>query len=495
MNTRCSLFRFIGIVAIALCCSGLSHFARASAWPVEREWTDEEERAYSAWFQRLATKSWRSTNAMLHSDLNTLLDEEDKGVYYYADCGDLPYIIRAYYAYKRRLPYVANFISGGRYTTRGNTTSSTFDNLSHEGSAQSFFAKLGGVHSGNFRTEPDATDSFTYPVAINRNDLRPGMVLYSPNGHVAMVANIADDGSIKLVDAHPDQSVTHITFGPKLEVRSRTFSGGFRHFRKCVVQDGKAVWIRDNSQLPGYSTEQYEFKDYYGSVRQNLLRMKIDPLIAFEKYIREDTFQEALDRRDSVALGWEKARGQAIPVGGNIYDWTGDWENYSTPSRDLRLRLSMLNIPEQARGYIRMLREDPSQLDTPYNSPRALGEALLAAKEKLFATLTFDYINSEGKPVTLSLNDVEKRLFKLSFDPNHAPELRWGAEGDELKTATRKERRYYADYDKQQYWRNRLEKKQGAMAPDDSDNPRQTPRHDLSAMIREAIEEESGMGG
>ena len=30
-------------------------------------------------------------------------------------------------------------------------------------------------------------------------------------------------------------------------------------------------------------------------------------------------------------------------------------------------------------------------------------------------------------PVSLSLTDIETRLFDLSFDPNHPPELRWGA--------------------------------------------------------------------
>ena len=477
------------MAAWALCASR----AHGAAWPVEREWTEEEEQAYSQWFEKLASKAWSSTNQMHHNkEYNSLYDAEDARMHYYSDCGDLPYIIRAYYAFKRRLPFVGNFISGGRYTAKGNTTSEVFDSLSHDGSAQSFFEKLTGIHSGNFRTAPEAADSFTYPIVINRQTLRPGMVFYSPNGHVALVAECREDGTIKLADAHPDQSVTHITFGPKLEVRSRTFSGGFRGFRKVIVKDGRAAWVRDNNALPGYSREQYEFKDYYGSIREQLAKITIDPLVAFETYIREDTYQEALDRLQSVELAWPVGREHEIPIPPNIYDASGDWENYSSPSRDLRLRLSCLNIPEQVRYFMRQLREHPENLVTSYKKPEELGQAQLDLKEKLFKELSVQYTNSRGQKVTLTLNDLEERLFRLSFDPNHAPELRWGATGEELKTALTSQKRYSANYETEQYWRNRLEKKQGEMSSKDSDNPRQIPRHDISQMIREVIAEESG---
>ena len=39
-----------------------------------------------------------------------------------------------------------------------------------------------------------------------------------------------------------------------------------------------------------------------------------------------------------------------------------------------------------------------------------------------------------GHVVTLSFNQVLKRLNRISFDPFHCPEKAWGASGDELKT-------------------------------------------------------------
>lgn len=484
-----SATRFVFVFLVTMSAFFCQQIARAEAWPVEREWSLEEERLYSEWFERLAAKSWRSTDAMLHDpDFNSLYDPADKKLYFYADCGDLPYVIRAYYSYKRRLPFVANQVNGMRYTKRPNSTASTFDNVSHSGSAQSFFGKLTYAHSGNFRTAPEAIDSFTYPIAITRQTLRPGCVFYSPNGHVAMVAEVNEDGTVKLVDAHPDQSVTRISFGPKLEVRSRTYSGGFRGIRWATVAGDRAVFVKDNTLLPGFSREQYEFGEYYTTVASRLRYIVIDPLAALEKYIREDTFQEVLDRRDSVERGWAAARKKPILMtGSNIYDDVGEWEDFSTPSRDLRLRLSMLHLPQLIASYVRMLEEEPDRLMTPYRSPEDLADALFSLKRHLFETMSFTYANSRGDRVSLSLGDVEERLFDLSFDPNHAPELRWGAKGAELETATRERTRYFAGYKQQQFWRNRLEKKQGPMDPYDEDNPRSAPRHDLDGMIAEAI--------
>ncbi|HOM48269.1 MAG TPA: hypothetical protein PK491_07110, partial [Candidatus Hydrogenedentes bacterium] len=51
-----------------------------------------------------------------------------------------------------------------------------------------------------------------------------------------------------------------------------------------------------------------------------------------------------------------------------------------------------------------------------------------------------DYTNSKGKTVTLTLKDIEERLYDLSFDPNHPPELRWGAPFDSDEFAGAPER-------------------------------------------------------
>lgn len=471
----------------------LTAAAMGAVWEVERSWDGAEEARYAAWIEKIGAQQWRSLNhAIRNPDFNSLYDKSDHELHLYADCGDLPYVLRAYYAYKRRLPYIFNQVSGGRYTIRPNKTAVTIDNLSFEGTRQEFFTQIANyVHTGNYRTAPDATDSATYPIAIRRATLRPGAIFYSPEGHVAVVCKVEDDGTIRLIDAHPDQTVTRIRFSAKLTWKSVARTGGFRAFRTVDAVDGVARWVENNELLPGWSDEQYKFGGaYYTTVRERLNQVDVDPLAQFESYIREDIFTEVLDRKTAVEIGWEVGRLRAIPVASNIYGAEGDWENYSSPSRDLRLRRAMLGIVDQARSLMELCHNRPEQfVDKRHRDPVRLGFELIALKQRLFAELSFDYTNSLGDPVRLTLLDVERRLFSLSFDPNHPPELRWGAEGEELSTAARNLTRFYAGYEEQQRWRNRLEKKHGAMSLDDADNPDEPPPYDLSLLMHSLTRE------
>ena len=59
-----------------------------------------------------------------------------------------------------------------------------------------------------------------YPAALDLDNIRAGTTVYDPAGHAAIIYKIEKDGRIKMMDAHPDQSITHITFDKKFEVVS-----------------------------------------------------------------------------------------------------------------------------------------------------------------------------------------------------------------------------------------------------------------------------------
>jgi hypothetical protein len=67
------------------------------------------------------------------------------------------------------------------------------------------------------------------------------------------------------------------------------------------------------------------------------------------------------------------------------------------------------------------------------NSPRLVYKGsdlkgdLLAAYEEENAACPTVYKTSDNRRVTLSVDDVAKRLFKMSFDPYQCVERRWGA--------------------------------------------------------------------
>ncbi len=72
-----------------------------------------------------------------------------------------------------------------------------------------------------------------------------------------------------------------------------------------------------------------------------------------------------------------------------------------------------------------------------------LKQDLLAAYDRESAACTVTYLSSDKHPVTLSLDDMSRRLFVMSFDPYNCVELRWGDDGTGCPDQAGK-RRWYA---------------------------------------------------
>ena len=137
--------------------------AGATAWPAERAWSPAEEDAFSTWVAEVGVKPRRSVNHLIRDPRhNRLYDPSDLDLHLLADCADLPVVLRAYYAYKRRLPFVLTRVDGSRYSRDGNRTIGTLDNLSYPGDAAAFLRMVPNVlHTGTFRTVPSAPASLT----------------------------------------------------------------------------------------------------------------------------------------------------------------------------------------------------------------------------------------------------------------------------------------------------------------------------------------------
>ena len=92
--------------------------ASAAAWPVTRNWNRAMENLFAAWVERLfdaplnEQPSWRSLHEvtrqsernLLHDHLGLGEDDAD-GLRLVPDCADLPYFLRAYFAWKLGLPF------------------------------------------------------------------------------------------------------------------------------------------------------------------------------------------------------------------------------------------------------------------------------------------------------------------------------------------------------------------------------------------------------
>ena len=150
-------------------------------------------------------------------------------------------------------------------------------------------------------------------------------------------------------------------------------------------------------------------------------------------------------RITAVDAGKQLASAPLVDLPPNIYGADGDWEAFSTPGRDQKLRSSFRSI---------------FQLISATAGPPQ-GHGLVATYANIWrrhqASCKFTYTSSTGTAVELTLEDIQARLFSLSFDPYECVELRWGARPGSTRdyaTCTTQDAAHVQRYSDQQTLRN-----------------------------------------
>jgi hypothetical protein len=108
----------------------------------------------------------------------------------------------------------------------------------------------------------------------------------------------------------------------------------------------------------------------------------------------------------------------------NIYGSEGDWETYSTPSRDARLKTAFKEVREAVARFMTMYQANDPRLK--YKGAN-LAVDMLAAYDHEASACTISYPRSDGSTVSFGYEAARRRLFLMSFDPYHCIERRWGA--------------------------------------------------------------------
>ncbi len=442
----------------------------AAAWKLSRNiWSEEDEQVYSKFVEAICDSKYSNLNRFIKDPkVNPLYGEEDKKFNLSPDCADLPYALRAYVAYKLRLPFsYVSAISGKggdqRYS-KGNKPTA-FKDQDYFSSPQNLFSQVTLINSGYFRMAADCEDSDHYPVKISKKSIIPGTVYYDPDGHVAVVAKVTEDGRVRVIDAHPDRTISKPWFGAKFTRGSKNNGGGFKRWRPVRYTEGGNTVRTRNHNISDYSADDqfqksFSFRGrsglgYHEYVRQVLTDESrgIDPVRDFA-FMMADLHEDISYRAVAVNIAVEKGihlKPHPGELPWNIYGTDGLWEEFSTPSRDARLKVSFREFYDRTRQMVL----ECAQVDSTAAS--ALATRLIDTYDALSQQLIVSYVNSAGKTVTLTFADVSSRLFDLSFDPYHSIEYRWGARGEELAGAGSGEtkRRIYAQ---EQRLRNQLER-------------------------------------
>ncbi|MFZ4806757.1 MAG: hypothetical protein ACOYLQ_05815 [Hyphomicrobiaceae bacterium] len=138
------------------------------------------------------------------------------------------------------------------------------------------------------------------------------------------------------------------------------------------------------------------------------------------------------DAVDAAIKAGIAARPQPDRLPTNIYGTDGDWETYSTPSRDARLKTAFRELRDEIVRFLTLARTEPGKL--AYDGrhlARDIADVYLAETRACRIT----YVRSNGTGREITFRDAEARRYALSFDPYHCVERRWGAaSADELAT-------------------------------------------------------------
>ena len=305
--------------------------AAKGVWPLRDAWTRETENLYAAWIEKLFDApldeelSWKSMDKVLHDPSRNILfnhlglREDEKGAIIQPDCADVPYFLRAYFAFKMGLPFgyskctrgdggmapkcaqwwnvvneepppVVERVVGRRVDEQTGFFGMFFASpaaepqtrrsvvaapLRPKGLVPGFQYYLNttiadAVHSGNGRTADNDDNTDYYPVPLTEESLRPGTIYADPYGHVLIlvkrVPQTSDAAGLFLAVDGPTG-----WHGRAQAVLARQFfvctgsalgSPGFKRFRPIVREkNGNLRWLSNeeivnNADYGDYSPEQ-----------------------------------------------------------------------------------------------------------------------------------------------------------------------------------------------------------------------------------------------
>ncbi len=436
-------------------------------WKTMRGWGSETEALYSAWVNALfydsdERSSWKALDVVMQNPKSNLLynylglGEDDPTaktrVIMEPDCADNPFYLRAYFSWKLGLPfgyhecdrgYLGKAPQTGHWITNDSPTSKTNPVLSFN----AFLRRvMDGVHSGTARTALKDESSDYYPVPLTRDALRPGTVFADPYGHTLILVKWVPQsgnhpGMLLAVDAQPDLTVAIKRFwkGNFLFATTEVIGDpGFKAFRPIEIFNGQERLLKNDQILaePGLIPVSMQQKGmssdvFYHTMERVINPKPLDPETALLDLIQA-LHEQLIVRVNSVGNGeayMKSHPGDVIPMPGipaGVFQAGGQWEDFSTPNRDLRLLIAMDAVLDFPDKIVR----SPEDYRLPVlSSPEQVKKKLESFLAKKIGELSITYVRTNGKEQTLTMEELLKRkaAFEMAYNPNDGIEIRWGA--------------------------------------------------------------------
>jgi hypothetical protein len=470
------VLKIVVLSILLLSAAATSAFASNADWEIRKtEWSPTDEKNFGDFIIAIAGSGCHTVDSCFKSPANPYRASDNPAWVFASDCGRFPFLLRTYFAWKNGLPM--SVVSGVaavdglgtdlRYSPKGNYVTRRFDVVPRSNHSLHGMSAIASVMASvstavyRYNAETDQPNALFFdfaPAGINRDAIHPGTIIYDANGHAAMIYKVGADGRVFYIDAHPGNTVSRSVYGQKFERASPASGAGFKNFRPLKLTGatrlangtfvGGHVTTIPMSSIPNYSMEQFYgnepssdgnwrkarfvkngqalgFKDF---VRAQLAigDLKYEPINELQNSI-ESLCGDLQDRvnavEDAITHGIEN-KPQPLALPDNIYGTSGEWEEFSSPSRDARLKTSFVEIREEIQQYVELYRQGSPRV--VYSGTDLVGD-LRAAYEKSANACLIEYQRTNGTKVRLNYSHVALRLFSLSFDPYQCVERRWGA--------------------------------------------------------------------
>ncbi|HXX81809.1 MAG TPA: hypothetical protein VEI46_09680, partial [Thermodesulfovibrionales bacterium] len=213
---------------------------------------------------------------------------------------------------------------------------------------------------------------------------------------------------------------------------------GFKAYRVPVVDHAKGGWhpapnsaLEGRSGLPSYATEQANLtpEAFYARMERLINPRGLGPEAAYAASL--EALMEQLETRvRSVDNGENYMRTHPgtiapMPRGPAVFETSGLWEDYATPSRDMRILIALkvlTDLPERIRRH-------PELFLLRGESPEAAAEHVEGLHGQRLTERFITYTRSDGSPWHLSLGEIYQRRsgLEIAYNPNDCVERRWGA--------------------------------------------------------------------
>jgi hypothetical protein len=130
--------------------------------------------------------------------------------------------------------------------------------------------------------------------------------------------------------------------------------------------------------------------------------------------------------------------GAVIPMpssAAGIFQAGGQWEDFSTPNRDLRLLIAM----DAVLDFQDLVVRSPEDFNiSRLSSPEQVNKKLQLILDQKVSELSISYTRTNGSLQKLTIGEILKRrdAFEMAYNPNDGIEIRWGAPENSDERAT-----------------------------------------------------------